>query len=403
MRSGEKLKERKDRTLMKARALWGCWMVFTLFFWFWSDNYLGSLLPLLSVLVPVLLCILTHIGEKRLSVSLSASVTGMKGEFSKGRVLLKNSGFFPQGRVICILKGENLLTGEQFQMRLGMSVPAHGISEQEIEFTSRHCGKLRLTLSALDVYDPFGLFCRALPESEETVILYQPDTFQIDTEIMYGESLSLDSDMFSMTKPGSDSSEVFAIREYRPGDRIRQIHWKLSEKLDTIMVKEYGLPIQNTILLVLETGVIPGEAWLDPACMDAAAESLFSLSASLLEKQTVHSIACYDHEAGQLCCREVNDEGELIALSPQILSAVPGEDDTSVLAHYLGEHEQFEFAHVVVFTPYHMADLASFEGGSLITEVVCEPQSAGTYQENGVRVISVTPESKEQELVYLEI
>ncbi len=259
MRSGEarELKDKKDRTLMKARILWGCWMLFTLFFWFWSDNYLGSLLPLVSVVVPALLCVLTWIGKKHLNVSLSASVTGMKGEFSRGRVLLKNSGFFPQGRVICLLEGENLLTGEQFQMRLGMSAAVRGTSAQAVEFTSRHCGKLRLSLSALEVYDPFGLFRWVIPENEEAVILYQPDTFQIDTEIMYGESLSLDSDMFSMTKAGSDSSEVFAIREYRPGDRIRQIHWKLSEKLDITMIKEYGLPIQNTILLVLETGATP--------------------------------------------------------------------------------------------------------------------------------------------------
>ena len=37
---------------------------------------------------------------------------------------------------------------------------------------------------------------------------------------------------------GSDFAEVSEIREYVPGDRIRDIHWKLSAKQDTLMVKE---------------------------------------------------------------------------------------------------------------------------------------------------------------------
>ncbi len=64
----------------------------------------------------------------------------------------------------------------------------------------------------------------------------------------------MDSDEYSMRKAGYDPSETFAIREYQPGDRIRQIHWKLTEKFDSLMVRDYGLPIQNTVLLLLETG-----------------------------------------------------------------------------------------------------------------------------------------------------
>jgi hypothetical protein len=37
---------------------------------------------------------------------------------------------------------------------------------------------------------------------------------------------------------GSDFSDVSNVREYIPGDRIRDIHWKLSAKKDELMVKE---------------------------------------------------------------------------------------------------------------------------------------------------------------------
>ena len=121
-----------------------------------------------------------------------------------------------------------------------------------------------------------------------------PNIFPMETQIAYGESTNMDSDEYSMKKAGYDPSETFAIREYQPGDRIRQIHWKLTEKFDNLMVRDYGLPIQNTILLLLETGYAQDKP--DPDCMDALAEALLSVSQELASQQVVHSIGWQNHE-----------------------------------------------------------------------------------------------------------
>lgn len=84
--------------------------------------------------------------------------------------------------------------------------------------------------------------------------LITPNTFGLQVEVVYGENAVLDAEEYSMSKAGFDPSETFAVREYRAGDHIHQIHWKLSEKLDGLIVRDYGLPVQNTILLLLETG-----------------------------------------------------------------------------------------------------------------------------------------------------
>ncbi len=157
--------------------------------------------------------------------------------------------------------------------------------------------------------------------------------------IAYGENMSLDSDEFSMVKAGFDPSETFAIREYRPGDRIRQVHWKLSEKFDELMVRDYGLPIQNTILLLLETGYEEGkqpradcmlmvrdyglpiqntilllletgyEEGKQPRadCMDALAEGILSLAQELVQQQILFCIGWQNHEEGMFSCMEIND------------------------------------------------------------------------------------------------
>lgn len=51
---------------------------------------------------------------------------------------------------------------------------------------------------------------------------------------------------------GNVSSDVKEIREYRPGDRLQRIHWKLSAKLDDLFVKEMANTSSLAIILIPE-------------------------------------------------------------------------------------------------------------------------------------------------------
>ena len=83
------------------------------------------------------------------------------------------------------------------------------------------------------------------------------------------------------------------------------------------MVRDYGLPIQNTILLLLETGYGAEEA--DADCLDALAGALYSVSQELLSQQIIHSIGWQNHEENTFQCVEVEAEEDLNALLPQLL------------------------------------------------------------------------------------
>ena len=233
--------------------------------------------------------------------------------------------------------------------------------------------------------------------------LINPHIFSLETQIAYGENTNLDSDEYSMRRAGFDPSETFAIREYQPGDRIRQIHWKLTEKFDSLMVRDYGLPIQNTILLLLETGRMPGEDWIDPDCLDALAEALLSVSRELISQQIVHSIGWQNHEENEFFCMEVERDEDLNQVLPRLLAAVPGEDPSTVMDHYMENREQLEFAHVVMFAPTHQDSLSSLADQCLLTEVICNSQAAGYDQQNGIATIGATPETMPEMLAYLEI
>lgn len=388
--------------MARSRILWGASLITVFLAALWAGKGLLWLVFGLTAAVPLIVVLMTRLASKKVTAELHAEMLGLKHQKVGAGLKVTNRSFLPLDRVICRVRAVNGLTGEVFRPVIRTAVPARGTVDQELTLKSRTSGGLTMEIDELSALDLFGLFRFKVKAVSDVFTFIHPDYYPLEAEIVYGESLSLDSDMYSMARAGFDPSETFAIREYRPGDRIKQIHWKLSEKLGTPVVREYGLPIQNTILLVLESGVAEGGR-PDPAAMDVLGEAAFSLSQSLADKGIVHSLAFYDHRTHVLRLIEINDEGDLTANLPAFLSATPGRDSLTVLDHYMEDHEQCEFAHIVVFTPHHRPEMAGFTMTALVTEVVCEEKALGEYEDAGIRVISVSPESAAQDLVYMEI
>ena len=245
--------------MKRSRVLWVLWLLLAAVYCLIRNDSFGYLLLACSLVLPFLSGILTGRSAKGLTAEVTVSAGGEKNAALDGTLLLKNKSLVSAGRLVCTIRCENLLTGEIETSELPAAVPAKGQAQVGFSLKSRHAGRIRVTLEAVRSVDPFGLFSFAAPMAGEAsaVTLVEPQSFGLEIQIAYGESANMDSDEYSMKKAGYDPSETFAIREYRPGDRIRQIHWKLTEKFDNLMVRDYGLPIQNTILLLLETGRLP--------------------------------------------------------------------------------------------------------------------------------------------------
>ena len=362
------------------------------------------LLLLLSLILPLVSGLVTGSLCGKLKVELSAGAYGEKGQEIPARLVVENTSLLPADRLVCRVFCQNLLTGEQEVTALRVAAPARSSAELDLGLASRHAGRIRMTLKQVTCYDLFGLFRFRVRESQNcsATTLVAPHTFDVETQVAYGETADMDSDEYSMRKAGFDPSETFGIREYVPGDRIRQIHWKLTEKLDTLMVRDYGLPIQNTILLLLETGRIPSSPKVSPDCLDALAEAILSVSQELLSQQIVHSIAWFNHEENTFFCREVETEEDLSLLMPDLLGAVPGEDALSVADHYMESREQVDVAHVLIFTPQHRSSLSFLAGQCLLTELVCSPGAGGYDQEDGVAILGTEPGKIAETLAYVE-
>ena len=129
---------------------------------------------------------------------------------------------------------------------------------------------------------------------------------------------------------GEDRSEVYQLREYRPGDDIRQIHWKLSSKLDRMIVRDPGLPLERSVLLLWERRGTPAAQESDallvfwdkrtggnPQQMDALAEVVSSAGMALLQSGVPYTLCWTDRDDLQV--QDISEENQLLQAIPALV------------------------------------------------------------------------------------
>lgn len=99
------------------------------------------------------------------------------------------------------------------------------------------CGKIRCSIKKIEIWDILGIFSASYDGKGKTTILVLPKTTFSDrswkSELSAGVTESEESNA-----KGNDFSEITGIREYHAGDRMKDIHWKISAKKEKMMVKE---------------------------------------------------------------------------------------------------------------------------------------------------------------------
>ena len=99
---------------------------------------------------------------------------------------------------------------------------------------------------------PLGIkvFTKMFEESNDSVLVL-PRTVQIhDFSFSADESSVLHGDNQSERKGGHD--EFVSVREYKPGDSPRYIHWPTSARKGELMVREYQDTLSSSLVIMLD-------------------------------------------------------------------------------------------------------------------------------------------------------
>jgi len=164
---------------------------------------------------------------------------------------------------------QRVLTGERWILPSAGALP------------TEHCGQLLITPKRVWICDYLGLLRLPVRKKQEAATMVQP------APVADVDSPDLSRYLVNAwkPKPGGGFAENHELRLYRPGDNLRQLHWKLSAKTGKLILREPMEALRGLALLTMELTGSPGE-------LDQKLGRLQWLSRYLLFKEVSHQVHC---------------------------------------------------------------------------------------------------------------
>ncbi len=124
--------------------------------------------------------------------------------------------------------------------------------EVSVEITPRRRGRLYLRAIQIACPDPLGLFRAMVTLPDVQSLISLPTRYPVPDLSLSG-TRKYQSGGVALASSIGDSGEFIGLREYRPGDPLRRIHWKSWAKVGKPIVKEYQDEFFVRHALVLDT------------------------------------------------------------------------------------------------------------------------------------------------------
>ena len=212
-----------------------CSVAFYALYPFWFSWYL---LVLILLLIPFdLLLSLPGMCTKR--VALKTPNLLEQGAHERLVITTYQNRAFPSGYI----KVKLLTVRDDTAVRQRIKCDPERGSRYEIAIDASHSGITVFEIKRIHTTSLFGLFSLMASVNCKSMLLVLP------APIKPPHIVSLPRGVILRPKPGGGFSEDNELRPYRKGDPVRIIHWKLSAKYDSLIIREPLIPPHHSRLV----------------------------------------------------------------------------------------------------------------------------------------------------------
>ncbi len=212
-------------------------LLIMLFIQIFKQNYLVFLLFPYVLLPAITIPLFLKNVEKLVFNGRAEAASVRSGNTINISVLCQNPTFLPFLKCSVTFNVNNLFYENTVTHILNIASLPFRTSSVDIPIGTSKIGMMCFEITEVTIYDFLGILSKKIPVSIRLQVPVLPDDVPVpvlpDTPSSEGFDEYAEPDL-----KGNISSDVKEIREYRPGDRMSRIHWKLSAKLDDLFVKE---------------------------------------------------------------------------------------------------------------------------------------------------------------------
>lgn len=188
----------------------------------------------------------------------------------------------------------NALTGDVGVLTASLAPSSLKTDTYRFKVPSDACGHMSVLLRSARAVDPLGFsapFVRGAAFAASYIVY--PRLVDFDIDAAHAAHNSFTGTAYDHYRKGQDQSEVFEMREFHDGDSLKSVHWKVSARLDDLVVREASHPMDYDIVLLsgIHTCELGNEEQL--GVMNACLTMLASVSLALVRKGLGHAVTFF--------------------------------------------------------------------------------------------------------------
>ena len=206
-------------------------------------------------------------------------------------------------------------------------------------------GSYELLLKKVRVYDLTGLFYMQKTVKSSGFVQVLPNMQEIGVHLTEAvKNFIGEADIYDEHRAGDDHSELFQVRPFQNGDKIQSVHWKLSARLDDLLVREDSLPKACPVVFLLR---YVKEKQRKAEKVNAYLVILASISFSLMDSGCPHYAAWYSSSRQDVVRVRVDNEESLYQFLSCYLEETFESSKTDLLEAYEEKYRGEHYLHLL--------------------------------------------------------
>ncbi len=280
----------------KNAVIYLCFLVFALLFTQALRSTLSSVLFIFALLFPVIEGLYALTGLLFLSEANTVEAeTVQKGSPLPYEIMIANNGYLPYPFVDADIRYPSADGVHCDIKRVSCSLAPMGSFRIRDNAVFHYRGGYEIGIRDLYVYDTLKMIRIRMRRDNLRPVFVMPRRPVIVTG---GEGAASEVNTTEVRNMrGTDRTELTEIKEYKMGDGLRDIHWKLSSKTQDIMVKHYGMNACRSICFLPDLG----ENYTDPLKKGLYEEDINLCAADAVVEMTIALMLAALRGANNVC------------------------------------------------------------------------------------------------------
>lgn len=330
-------------------------------------EFLLYVIGLLLVLAAALKLLLKR-DCRNIGIDISSDAEGHVGDSIPIHISVKcRSNIYAASSIGLTLAIDNAMTEGSRREKVRLKINDNG-GTYTAKLPLKSCGHISVKCTDIFMSDVFRLFRGTVYDECDTHITVYPRDVSIRLVVSGNTVGSSRTDGLVQNRKGQDQSEIYDFREYIPGDDVRTIHWKLSEKLDKLIAKEASDTPHYDVAVLPDLGLEGADGTVSREEMNAAAGFFVSVGESLLANG-IRFCAVIPTSDGMMLY-EIGSRRELHRIIPEWLSFRVSMNVGDGFELFISERLEQYFSRLLIVTPGRFSRSLSELGSRVAVSIV---------------------------------